>query len=725
MKNHTVEIKELSNLFGASIEISSCSRAADTADITFRLNDIDSASPWGFGDEVTLTENGSVVFHGYVTEEPDISIDTSGITCRITLSNIVALMDAVPYIEPQSFDGLVKNEARLVSASDIISSLLSHGMVLPNGEAASEAYETINLGHMVICPTGSGSQSCWSLVNSCLHWVPNAVSWYNPETRLLSFRTADQGETLTLDLKAGQMRKGGQILFSFEGFSEANFKPRHDLCPPAVGLIWQGYNKTKIYADEGATLRQPWAFCFQVPERVGSPMNEPMPPEEARRAQLATQKTMTVQGYKVPDGWANEADMKSPADGAPKLWHDFWCHYSAMDPLKKTNVSCLSFGAAVFEPVSKDEAFPKETELDGQENEQPDNYEEFSAGKGAIYALYEGQFPASSKKRDNVKDLKFCKGKLKQYVFVTDSYVGTLSQEEWQEFFSGSANVTINGQKGKARYALLELEGVFINRRKKKYQEGTNKLDKSDIDFSPENEETENNDYEWGGATDAEYEKAAADFYAATRKLYYDGSISLRGVSGYNPAQLAGANVDIIGARNEWVGMNSPVVRADWNPQFKMLTISTGSPEILTIDERLERMMIGRQTNYGAGTSFANPPSATQEKPGEDGSEETTNSRSFPMVSPSISASVSVTKSGRTLNPFEMYSTGSGESKKWYLNEGVLVAPGGRFVNFETTEITEIVNEFPNDKISVRAERKKGTNEWEAVVRHFSPPKKQ
>ena len=60
---------------------------------------------------------------------------------------------------------------------------------------------------------------------------------------------------------------------------------------------------------------------------------------------------------------------------------------------------------------------------------------------------------------------------------------------------------------------------------------------------------------------------------------------------------------------------------------------------------------------------------------------------------------------------------------KWYINEGVFFAPGGKIINFETTEITELVAQYPNDKFNVRAERKPGTNEWEAVIRHYTPKK--
>lgn len=721
MNSHTLEITTLHALNGDSVSITSASRTADTAALSFRLDSVDDSAPWAFGDEVTLTENGEPIFHGYVTEEPETIIDAGGLSCNVKLGNIVALMDATPFIGDQGFGSFLyalgANDGRFVSSNQIIEHVLSNGMVLPGGEPAASEHFDISIDSTIKCPVGSGSQSCWSLIDSCLHWVPDAVTWYNPKTQILSLRSATGGNELTLDLAAGEARQGDEILFTFAGYEAASFRPRHDLCPPVVGLTWEGTKQSKIFPEDG-NLRQPWAFHFQIANQAGAGIGDELPPAEARRAQRSTQPTMTVLGRKVPTGWSNEGDMKSPAAGAPGLWHNFWKSWPEMRPLAKTNVACLQYGQAIFEPLSVDEAYPDE-ETTEEETDKPENYEAFTPADVSpdIYALVQGSFPASSKKRDNVSGLTFCKGKLKQYVWFISDYQGELSEEEWKEFFSGSNYVQIGNTRAKTRYAVLELDGIFINRRRKKYQTGTNKLDPTDPDYSAEEEEEEggNNENE---ITNSFYSKATEDYYNATRKLFYDGSISLRGVSGYNPAQLDGANLNITGSRTEWENMATPVVQAEYNPQFHTLTISTGSPEILTIDERVQRMLIGRQTNSGAGTSLANPP-----RDMESEEEEETESNDYPMISPSISASATAIKSGKPLNPLEFYSEGKGDSAKWFINEGVLFAPGGKIINFETTEITELVAQYPNDKFTVRAERKPGTNEWEAVIRHYTPKK--
>ena len=157
--------------------------------------------------------------------------------------------------------------------------------------------------------------------------------------------------------------------------------------------------------------------------------------------------------------------------------------------------------------------------------------------------------------------------------------------------------------------------------------------------------------------------------------------------------------------------MNTPIVQAEYDPQHRTLTISTGSPEILSIDERVQRTLLGRQSNLNSGTSFVDPPSNSASGGGGGSSDD---DETYPMIGPSISAQAVATKTGKPLNPFQLYADDDG---KWYLNEGTLPAPGGKVVNFETTEVTDIVGGDPDVKLSVRVEREKGTQNWVAVIR--------
>ena len=711
MTTHTVDISQLAGLNCTDLTITSNSRTADTAELSFRSDTISGNAPWAFGDRVVLTDGEGVAFAGYVTSDPEYATAANQRGFSMRLENIVGLLDATPYTGKQSFDGVVTNEVRLVAATSVISQVLNTGMVAPGGGPAPETY-SMSLGSVIQCPVGSGSQSCWSLVNSCLHWIPDAVTWFNPETGTLSLRRADDGVGITLDLANGRATRGDVELFTFAGYTSANFKARRDLQPPVVTLSWPTYGKKQVFPPDGIA-NQPWAFQFEVPGRSGSDEDVPSVPRQ-RMMQRTTAQKMIVRGHKVPDGWLNNGNMKV-ATGAPEVHRKFWSHFPGMRALAKTNAACLRFGAAIFEAVPLEDAYPVSEEDEDNEDApgQPENYTEFVASgitDTSIYAHYDGSFPASSEGRDNVSGLKFCRGVLKQYVWLGSDYAGELTEEKWKEFFSGSATFTDGDEKKKTRYALLTLECNFINRRRKVYKVGTNEVVPGDPDYMevPEDEQSKPS----SGATDADYIAAASDYFDATRKLFYDGSIALHGVRGYLPAKIDSSNLNIVGGRSEWASMNTPIVRAEWNPAQRTLELSTGSPEILTIDERVQRQQIGRQSSMGTGTSFVYPPSIVQ-LPDDSGE---TEPQSYPMISPSINATVSVTKAGKPLNPFELYED---EDGKTYLNEGTLVAPGGKIIDFPVTDISEDVVKYPNAKFSVRCEYDYAQREWVAKIRRF------
>lgn len=704
----TLEITELYKQGLEDIRIISASRAPDEARMRFRLEKLDSAVPFAFGEEITLTEEGRVLFHGYVTRQPAVEVSTRGVTCEVVAENIIALLDATPYVEDQSLYGLWLKKTRLAEASGVISHIIRQGLVAPGGGAANETFQS-GIPQKIKCPVGSGSQTCWSLVEACLHWVPNVVSWYLPNRRWLNIRSSFVADGVNVDLTQKKVFQGANAeLFSFEGYDSAFFAPRYDLCPPAVGLSWEEPNKS-IWRDvvfpEGGNLRQPWAFRFQVPKLGGGSVTDD--PEQRKNVQQAAQPSMLVKGRQVPTGWDVSGNMKSSEGISASEWYKFWSGFSAMSTLKKTNLSCLAFGKAIFAAVPVDDAFPAGELAEEEDTEVPANYEAFQPNNlEKLYVLYQGQFPASSKARDNVSGLKFCKGKLKQYVWLKEKYTGEATKTEAKEFFSGK--FPLKGEDiNTANYALLELDAVFINRRRKKYQVGTNELASDDEDYITDDDN--GGSTEDAEATAADYISAARSYYNATRKLFYDGSITLRGVAQYSPEHL-GDNLNIIGGRPEWETMDTPIVQAEYDPKRKTLTLSTGSPEILTIDERVHRTLLGRQSNLNAGTTFADPPRTTSgDGGGDSGSDDDS---SFPMVGPSISANVAAVKSGKPLNPFQVYED---EDGKVYINEGTLVAPGGKVINFSTTEVTDRAGD--GVRFSVRAERVAGTSEWEAVIR--------
>ena len=205
MSTHNLDINELYKLGCTAVNITSASRTADTASLTFSLETLEDSIEWAFGDMVTITEGGNVLFRGYVTTEPEVAVDADGTTCRVQLENIVALVAATPYEEDQALTPYVRNKERLVNAADIIDKMMGEGQVEPGGNVA-EGNWSIQFNPLIKCPAGSGSQTCWSFIEACLHWVPNAVTWYNPDAKVLTFRSADDGKSLVVDIDAGEVR---------------------------------------------------------------------------------------------------------------------------------------------------------------------------------------------------------------------------------------------------------------------------------------------------------------------------------------------------------------------------------------------------------------------------------------------------------------------------------------------------------------------------------------
>ncbi len=798
MSDYTVDFSELATLGCTGVELTAASRAADVVRLEF-VSDVVGAVPvpWRHGDRVTLVDGDAVVACGWVLDA-GVQLGAGSYDFSVQLGNVVALMDAVPYAEGQGFRGYVQDETRLVSAAEMVGLLARAGAKAPGGGDSGDAV-VVDFEASIKCPTGSGSQSCWSLVEDVLHWVPDAVSFYEPAERRLSFCRAGGRGMLVVDVGRGVAKVpewggaavaatgwlrisaspwpdyglkfeiggvlcapnvyGGGVcsaaqwvellnntpglpvvaevdaedeylvrlvakvpgaagnevalcwiegdgysfsgdfltggrdavdldVFRFGGVESAGFRPRFDLRPPVVGMVWgSGGARREFVLPAGGDLRQPWAFLYELPEVGGAGMGEALTEAQRGVVREAVAQRMEVEGLPVPVGWVSSGNMREASTGQPKVAYDFWCRW--FPELKKTGIGCLQFGQAVFEPVDVDAAFPPvedgATRADGTvETGQPANYEEFGETSQRIYVLNKGEFPASAEEQENVSGLKFCQGVYKQYVWLKADYIGSLTVEERKEFFKGSWSVKLeDGGRHATRYALLTLRAVFINRHYKRYKTGTNELLDGDDDFSADDGEEEEDDS--GGETVAtlDYKQAVTDYYDATRRLMWDGCICLTGVEGVRLSELVGRVLCVTGLRDEWAAMDTPVQAVAWRPFEGQLVLQAGSTELLTVDERVERMQLGRRGLQGGGSSL--PPDAVQEAPVEPDVEEEEEEGEGPaMVAPSIAANQEARAEGRPLNPFEVFQDG----ERWFMNEGVWPA-FGELIQFETTDVTE------------------------------------
>ena len=450
-----------------------------------------------------------------------------------------------------------------------------------------------------------------------------------------------------------------------------------DRMPPVVAC--RGGVNFEI--PSGASIYQPGAFVYPVPYRTKGDRQEESK-QQQRRMQAATGQWMHVKGLKVPKGWkvadGTAVNMRAPADVSVAGWRNFWMRFEAFKLLQKVGVDCLAFGTPVFEQVPAEEAYPEaedgfaEVPAAGsvlpEKSDVPANYVEFTERDAEhFYVLREGSFPASSDKRGNVRGLKFSRGSLLQYVWLASPLSGTASAEEAKAFFSGQHVV---GGKTK-HYALLRLDAVFINRKRTRYQTGTNRFAPDDPDYQADL------DADLPAAEPTpDYYGAMSQFWQSCQRAKLGGrSVSVYGVRGIDPASIS------LPAVQRLLGVEGDACRMTWDAGARTLTLQTGRRDILGVDELLNRQMLGRRSaedrasndELGAGQGGESWEAPPEVEPGDEpgGADEAV--EGFPMVSPSVNASQVAAKEAKAMEPFALYQD---EEGKWWINGGVI--PAGR-----------------------------------------------
>lgn len=482
--------------------------------------------------------------------------------------------------------------------------------------------------------------------------------------------------------------------------------------PPVVALR----GRYEFTLPSGASIYQPGAFVYHVPKKevsAGGGGSVGSVTQQAAAVQQVGGEWHVVKGYQVPPGWQTVAggeavDMRVEVSGAPGLHHEFWARF--LPEIRKTNVSCLAFGSAVFEPMPVAEAYPEAEEdnevgtLAGvvkwrppllESRNGPANYKEFKSGVDKnLYVCYEGQFPASSESRGNVSGLEFCRGTLRQYVWLKSKYAGVLAGTEVTAFFAGSMKVTgDDGKEEVVSYTQLTLDGVFINRRRTRYQSGTNGQPEANADAGEETEpggtgsETE--------LTKRDYIQVLSDYYYSSRSVGTHGSMQLAGVSAYRH----GAGLGVLKS-----------VR--WNPATGALTLTTGAGGPVGVEAMLQRQQVGKMQAMADLQGDLAEESQPETGVPEDPEEET---ESYPMVGGGASAGHRVDAKAARLEPFAVYMEDDG---RMMMNGGPLPSPVG-IIDVEPQDISaewQAGREF-----FVKARWSRSSRQWEAVVLYRDP----
>lgn len=489
--------------------------------------------------------------------------------------------------------------------------------------------------------------------------------------------------------------------------------------------------------------RESWEYD---PTKEGARRDILRQAERANRLREDTQKWMTVKGTPIPAGCAvasGAVKMNIPHVKDREKWQRFWAQFGAFKVLGEITEG-FAFGKPYFFPIAAEEAYP--TDGGAPEFEEatrigalrppvrefsnvPANYKLLTPSDN-MHLLVEGSFPASSKAGGNVGGLHFCKGCLKQYVFVDGNLEG-ITKEQATAFFKGSYKF-----KGKTRrFTCLKVEGTFIDRRRKRFQEGTNKRAPEDPDYNEDidggrgwhvvGERTEEDPEPQQGLSKADYIAAAKEYLAACGNMGtagrteeisahvvggdFDPGLTVDdvfAVLGMAPAASGGYSYD--SSSREVTARGSAGQAANFELE-DFLTRRRAVKEAAWLDwkerhkDAVEAKERERDTAGGAEPpEYPLTPLEWQAEREKD---------NYPMVSPSISASAGVSNEDAPLNPFQVYADG----EKWFINEGEMASARYGVLKFPTTEITSIWQ--ANRSFYVKVAPKSGGG-WKLVVKY-------
>lgn len=489
--------------------------------------------------------------------------------------------------------------------------------------------------------------------------------------------------------------------------------------------------------------RESWEYD---PTKEGARRDILRQAERDNRLREDTQKWMTVKGTPIPAGLAvagGAVKMNIPHVKDREKWQRFWAQFGAFKVLGEITEG-FAFGKPYFFPIAAEEAYP--TDGGAPEFEEatrigalrppvrefsnvPANYKLLTPSDN-MHLLVEGSFPASSKAGGNVGGLHFCKGCLKQYVFVDGNLEG-ITKEQATAFFKGSYKF-----KGKTRrFTCLKVEGTFIDRRRKRFQEGTNKRAPEDPDYNEDidggrgwhvvGERTEDDPEPQQGLSKADYIAAAKEYLAACGNMGtagrteeisahvvggdFDPGLTVDdvfAVLGMAPAASGGYSYD--SSSREVTARGSAGQAANFELE-DFLTRRRAVKEAAWLDwkerhkDAVEAKERERDTAGGAEPpEYPLTPLEWQAEREKD---------NYPMVSPSISASAGVSNEDAPLNPFQVYADG----EKWFINEGEMASARYGVLKFPTTEITSIWQ--ANRSFYVKVAPKSGGG-WKLVVKY-------
>ncbi len=453
------------------------------------------------------------------------------------------------------------NIVPVAKMKDALSAVLSHAI---NTAGIPIAYELRIDDAAEIIPFAYSTASYANLIAQIQKWRPNMSAFFEYGTDdgiTLVLADYDQLTPLTLDIDAIDV---GSI----------SLKPRHDLVPPAIGLIanatvdGQTVRSARTYPAD-ANLHQPYVVTAEidVPEDVSIDGTDAQgaPVTGTTGGSNAKTPRMLVRGKKLLPITQEHIRRWFPALAETELEID-------NDTVR-----------AVLAPVEDFDHLGYEAQL-------------------LEYELTSGQINGKTKK------LKWSKTRLTVTVTATEPPETTLSLFPENLFEAGK------------RRGAITVDVVTTNVSRCSYlldKNGTNLGGGDSSGTGDDDEEETQNNYD----VSIPYDQFIKSYYAATRATPYDGNIR---VLDHIPV-FVGATLSITGGLPEWQTMQTIIQSIELDLQTNVANLTVGAPEHISLQDSIDKSKqlaeLNRRTteanattNVGDGTGAGVSPSDKSDK---------------------------------------------------------------------------------------------------------------
>lgn len=665
---HKLNELALAEINVTSATVQYANKAAGSLELEIALTSpLETPVPWNYNDRLELTWNGKHIFSG-VIREMSYALSATSNSLRVTAYDDWKLLEETIFARyvtsrktgrhaaPGGFVGVESIKNKTISLSRAcreITDWCTHKSV----------GVSVGVSGMIIPYSTNGSESCASMLQAALKWVPSSVA-----------TVRQPGNSLVI----ADMSSQPVINIPIDSIDAQNisFTARRDLVPPVCALVGK-------YGDHiipsGGDIRTPGAFVYAVPpdEYIEGASCGPTAGSAAGVGN-ATRNIHT--GIKTPyavlDGdtayLGKEYEEGNKTTVASKFWSKFFPELKDLDGVQ--------YGRYAVQTVDKQpEEFMVPEEGGGEKYELPDNY---IASMSAQYALSTGSISG------NNKHVRWNYSTITQYARIASKDVPADKYEMYRAWFPED---DVEGEGGSQTiYWRRLMTGRFVNIN---HRNGWERSDQQDSGEGLPDDEANKNDCD-------KYKDVLNNYHNSTRELPWEGSITLpRGLGDLDVGQLVGKRLNVTGSRPEWESMATPIQQVRVDLKSGAITISCGPADHLSFDELAERRDLANIRDKSPLTTTGDDPSIENGKKSKDFSA----SPLFANTSTANSAG------GGQITPFALYRK-NGRA----ILRGGLVRAGGTIIKVPDTDVGGAGEDYSKTTWYVALKRANGV--YEAVV---------